>query len=97
MPGPSQSGPTEVEALLTQLRALPGPPATRDEALRYLAGLKSAAARWAEILDEAHASAAAFTGPRAEAALRLAFRRAEESYVELEVALQDCRAEPYPG
>lgn len=28
--------------------------------------------------------------PRAEAALTLAFRRAEEAYVELEIALRDC-------
>ncbi|MBC9713805.1 hypothetical protein H9Y04_14635 [Streptomyces sp. TRM66268-LWL] len=89
-------GPSEVEALLTELRALPAPPTSQTEATRYLAGLRSAAARWAEILDEAHEATAPFTGPRAEAALHLAFRRAEESYVELEVALQDCAAELHP-
>ncbi|SDJ46682.1 hypothetical protein [Streptomyces indicus] len=88
--------PSEVEALVREVRALPGPPADRAEAVRYLAGLKRVAARWAEILDEAQEAAAPFTGPRAEAALQLAFRRAEESYVELEVALQDCGAELYP-
>ncbi len=97
MPGPSDlPASSEVDALLTELRALPAPPANRAEAVRYLAGLKSAAARWAEILDDAREAAAPFNGPRAEAALQLAFRRAEESYVELEVALQDCGAEPYP-
>ncbi len=87
---------SEVEALLNALRSLPAPPTDQAGATRYLAGLKSAAAHWAEILDEAHEAAAPFTGPRAEAALRLAFRRAEESYVELEVALQDSSTELYP-
>jgi hypothetical protein len=35
-------------------------------------------------------SAQSIAGPRTAAALEIAFRRAEESYVELEFALNDC-------
>lgn len=58
-----------------------------------LATLKSAAGRWADVLYEIQESAQGLVGPRAEAALEVAFRRAEESYVELEIALSDCAAQ----
>ncbi|MFG2297886.1 hypothetical protein [Streptomyces sp. NPDC048603] len=82
---------SEIQALLDELAALPRTgPAGPAEAEALVARLRSAAARWAEVLYEADGAARLHLPPRAEAALRLAFRRAEESYVELEIALRDC-------
>ncbi|MEU3917647.1 hypothetical protein ACFYW6_05665 [Streptomyces sp. NPDC002659] len=82
---------SDIEALLEELRSLP---ATRvagaDDLEALLATVKSAAGRWADVLYEIQESAQGLVGPRAEAALEVAFRRAEESYVELEIALSDC-------
>lgn len=82
---------SDIEALLEELRSLPG---TRVSSARELEPLlttvKSAAGRWADVLYEIQESAQGLAGPRAEAALEVAFRRAEESYVELEIALSDC-------
>ncbi|MFI5806234.1 hypothetical protein [Streptomyces sp. NPDC051561] len=81
---------SEVEALLAELRALPTirptAPGDLDDLLHRL---KSAAARWADVLYEVQESAQPYASPRAAAALEVAFRRAEESYVELEIALND--------
>ncbi|MGW0551120.1 hypothetical protein [Streptomyces altiplanensis] len=82
---------SELDALLEELRGLPPtrPSDARDlEAL--LTGVKSAAGRWADVLYEVQESARSVAGPRTAAALEVAFRRAEESYVELEFALRDC-------
>ncbi|MGW7055687.1 hypothetical protein [Streptomyces sp. NPDC054887] len=84
---------SELDALLEELRGLPPtrPSDARDlEAL--LTGVKSAAGRWADVLDEVREAARDLAGPRTAAALEIAFRRAEESYVELEFALDDCGA-----
>ncbi|NUK65442.1 hypothetical protein HRW11_15370 [Streptomyces lunaelactis] len=82
---------SDMEALLEERRSLP---ATRVSSARDLEALlttvKSAAGRWADVLYEIQESAQGLAGPRAEAALEVAFRRAEESYVELEIALSDC-------
>ncbi|MET7717682.1 hypothetical protein [Streptomyces sp. NPDC005407] len=82
---------SDIEALLEELRSLP---ATRVSSASDLEALlttvKSAAGRWADVLYEIQESAQGLAGPRAEAALEVAFRRAEESYVELEIALSDC-------
>ncbi|MFK4226719.1 hypothetical protein [Streptomyces sp. NPDC019890] len=82
---------SDIEALLAELRSLP---TTRVSSARdleaLLATVKSAAGRWADVLYEIQESAQGLVGPRAEAALEVAFRRAEESYVELEIALSDC-------
>ncbi len=81
----------EIQALLDAVAGLPGTrPAGPAEAAVLLARLRSAAARWADVLYEANEGACRQLPPRAEAALRLAFRRAEDSYVELEIALRDC-------
>lgn len=83
----------EIDALrreLRAMRALPAPdPARPEELAALLAGARSAAGRWADVLDELCGTARGLVGPRAAAALELAFRRAEESYVELEIALGD--------
>uniref|UniRef100_A0AAU2JLD0 Uncharacterized protein n=1 Tax=Streptomyces sp. NBC_00049 TaxID=2903617 RepID=A0AAU2JLD0_9ACTN len=82
---------SEIQALIDALTGLPRTrPAGRAEAEALLARLRSAAARWADVLDEAREGVREQVPPRAEAALTLAFRRAEESYVELEIALRDC-------
>ncbi|MFD4243752.1 hypothetical protein ACFWP3_19455 [Streptomyces sp. NPDC058525] len=82
---------SEIQALLDTLTALPRTaPAGPAEAEALLARLRSAAARWADLLYEAGEGVRGQVPPRAEAALTLAFRRAEESYVELEIALRDC-------
>ena len=82
---------SDIDALLAELRSLPP---TRVSSARdleaLLATVKSAAGRWADVLYEIQESAQGLVGPRAEAALEVAFRRAEESYVELEIALSDC-------
>jgi hypothetical protein len=82
---------TEVEALLVELRELREPPGVRprdpQELDALLARVKSAAARWADVLYEVQESARTLATPRTAAALETAFRRAEESYVELEIAL----------
>ncbi|MEU9376838.1 hypothetical protein AB0D94_24120 [Streptomyces sp. NPDC048255] len=82
---------SEIQALLDALTGLPRTrPAGPAETEVLLAGLRSAAARWADVLYEAGEGVRCQVPPRAEAALILAFRRAEESYVELEIALRDC-------
>ncbi|MFD7261549.1 hypothetical protein [Streptomyces sp. NPDC059874] len=82
---------SEIQALLDALTAMSRTrPAGPAEAETLLAGLRSAAARWADLLYEAREGVREQVPPRAEAALTLAFRRAEESYVELEIALRDC-------
>lgn len=82
---------SEIQALLDALTGLPrSVPAGPAEAEALLARLRSAAARWADVLYEAGEGVHGQVPPRAEAALTLAFRRAEESYVELEIALRDC-------
>ncbi|UQX00219.1 hypothetical protein [Streptomyces sp. RerS4] len=82
---------SEIQALLDALTGLPRTrPAGPAEAEQLLARLRSAAARWADVLYEAQQGTCPQLPPRSEAALRLAFRRAEESYVELEIALRDC-------
>ncbi|MER5813539.1 hypothetical protein ABT143_36100 [Streptomyces sp. NPDC002033] len=82
---------SEIQALLDALSGLPRTRAAGPaEAEVLLARLRSAAARWAEVLYEAQEGTRGQLPPRVEAALTLAFRRAEESYVELEIALRDC-------
>ncbi|MFD7446106.1 hypothetical protein [Streptomyces sp. NPDC059909] len=82
---------SDIEALLCELRGLQAmPPGNPDDVEALLARARSAAGRWADVLDEIRESAQGLVGPRAEAALEVAFRRAEESYVELEIALADC-------
>ncbi|MFI1829407.1 hypothetical protein ACH41E_23615 [Streptomyces sp. NPDC020412] len=81
---------SDIEALLKELRGLPDAPAvSAQEVHALLTAVKSAAGRWADVLYGVQESARGFVGPRAEAALEVAFRRAEESYVELEIALRD--------
>ncbi|MEU4950383.1 hypothetical protein ACFYN3_22310 [Streptomyces lavendulae] len=89
---------SEIQALLDALTGLPRTRASGPaEAEALLARLRSAAARWAEVLYEAQEGTRGQLPPRVEAALTLAFRRAEESYVELEIALRDCERHHDPA
>ncbi|MEV8534095.1 hypothetical protein [Streptomyces sp. NPDC051211] len=82
---------SDIQALVDELTGLPRTrPAGPEEAAALLARLRSAAARWADVLYEAGQGSQQHLPPRAEAAVMLAFRRAEQSYVELEIALRDC-------
>ncbi|MER5729253.1 hypothetical protein ABT084_13110 [Streptomyces sp. NPDC002138] len=82
---------SDIQALLDALRGLPpARPSGLAEAEDLLARLRSAAARWADVLSEAEEACRQHLPPGAEAALTLAYRRAEESYVELEIARRDC-------
>ncbi|MFE5300724.1 hypothetical protein [Streptomyces sp. NPDC056632] len=84
---------SEAEELVRELGKLPSaPPGDTHELAELLVTLKGAAGRWAEFLYDVRASAHALAGPRALAALELAFRKAEESYVELEIAHGDVKA-----
>ncbi|MCX4820842.1 hypothetical protein OG883_13175 [Streptomyces sp. NBC_01142] len=86
---------SDIEALLEELRSLPATrPSSAHDIEALIATAKSAAGRWADVLYEIRESAQGLVGPRAEAALGVAFRRAEESYVELEIALSDCARRP---
>ncbi|MFJ3901317.1 hypothetical protein [Streptomyces sp. NPDC090025] len=83
---------SDVDELVERLRALPPHvPGDARELTAVLAELKAAAGRWADVLYELRATARAHAGPRAAAALEIAFRKAEESYVELEIAHGDLR------
>lgn len=83
---------SETEELVQELGKLPSvPPSDTHELAELLVTLKGAAGRWAEFLYDVRASAHALAGPRALAALELAFRKAEESYVELEIAHGDVK------
>ncbi|SDN53684.1 hypothetical protein [Streptomyces wuyuanensis] len=82
---------SDIEALLTELSGLRAArPTGPDGVEALLARARSAAGRWADVLYDVRRSAQGQVGPRADAALEVAFRRAEESYVELEIALADC-------
>ncbi|MEU2062810.1 hypothetical protein [Streptomyces sp. NPDC013455] len=89
---------SDIEELVERLRGLPPhPPGDARELAELLAAVTSAAGRWAEVLYDLRNSARTLAGPRAFAALELAFRKAEESYVELELAHGDLRARTRGG
>ncbi|GLF92784.1 hypothetical protein [Streptomyces yaizuensis] len=88
---------SDIEALLEELRSLPATRAAGAQDIEaLLERVKSAAGRWADVLYDIQESAQGLVGPRAGAALEVAFRRAEESYVELEIALSDYVGRPGP-
>jgi hypothetical protein len=81
----------EIDELLAELRRIPSsPPGTESEFAELLVRVKGVAGRWADVLDQVRESAGGLAGARAAAALEIAFRKAEESYVELEIAHRDC-------
>jgi hypothetical protein len=82
---------SEIEELLVELRGIPGArPVSAGEFGELLVRVKRAAGRWADVLDEVRESARTFAGSGTAAAVEVAFRKAEESYVELEIAHRDC-------
>ncbi|MGW0995604.1 hypothetical protein [Streptomyces sp. NPDC002520] len=83
---------SEIEELLEELGKLPSSaPKTVRELAEILVRIKSAAGHWADVLYEVRQWSSHHAGPRASAALEIAFRKAEESYVELEIAHRDVR------
>ncbi|MER6997897.1 hypothetical protein [Streptomyces sp. NPDC000410] len=86
---------SDIEALLKELSGLqPIRPSSPGDVTQLLVRAKSAAGRWADVLYEIQESTQGLVGARTEAALEAAFRRAEQSYVELEIALADCGRKP---
>jgi hypothetical protein len=81
---------SEVDGLLAEVSRLPtAAPTNPRELADHLVRLKSVAARWADVLLEVSEVTRDLGGPRTAAALEIAFRRAEQSYVELEIAHSD--------
>jgi hypothetical protein len=78
---------SEIDELVAEVGRLPGAlPTSTGELTEHLGRLRSVAARWADVLLEVSQAGRALGGPRTVAALEVAFRRAEESFVELEIA-----------
>jgi hypothetical protein len=83
---------SDIDALLDELRQLPaGSPRNAHELAELLNRVKSVAGRWADVLYDVHESARSVAEFKAAVALEIAFRRAEQSYVELEIALSDLK------
>ncbi|MFJ9850369.1 hypothetical protein [Streptomyces sp. NPDC101150] len=83
---------SEIDELLDELRGLSSAtPRDAQELAELLLRIKSAAGHWADVLYDVRRSAQRLAGPRAAAALEIAFRKAEESYIELEIAHGDVR------
>ncbi|MEE1823944.1 hypothetical protein PUR61_17355 [Streptomyces sp. BE20] len=83
---------SDMEALLEELHGLDRIRSSHpDDVTALLTRAKAAAGRWADVLEEIQESAHGLLGPHAEAALEVAFRHAEDSYVELEIALAATR------
>ncbi|GGO89077.1 hypothetical protein [Wenjunlia tyrosinilytica] len=81
---------SDINALLEELRRIPADsPRDSQELAVLLNRIKSIAGRWADVLYEVRESAYRVTEPGAAVALEMAFRRAEQSYVELEIAHSD--------
>ncbi|MFC8278372.1 hypothetical protein ACFUJR_38870 [Streptomyces sp. NPDC057271] len=77
----------EIDDLVHELSDVPRErPSSERELSELLGRIKTVAGLWADVLDDLLQSAEALAGPGARAALEIAFRRAEESYVELEIA-----------
>ena len=80
-------GLSEHDALLAEVHRLPSSaPTSADELTDHLVRLKSVAGRWADLLLEVSELSRELSGSGTASALELAFRRAEQSYVELEIA-----------
>ncbi|MEZ0095379.1 hypothetical protein ABH925_006578 [Streptacidiphilus sp. EB129] len=80
-------GVSEHEALLAEVHRLPSAaPTSPDELADHLVRLKSVAGRWADLLLEVCEHSRGLSDSGTASALEIAFRRAEQSYVELEIA-----------
>ncbi|WP_035839370.1 hypothetical protein [Kitasatospora azatica] len=78
---------SEIDELLAEVNRLPvETPTSSREFADQLGRLRSVAARWADVLLEMSEVSRTLGGPRTAAAVEIAFRRAEQSFVELEIA-----------
>lgn len=76
-----------VDELVGELLGIPTlDPRDPAELTALLARLRSAAARWSDVLGDVCEATRTLAEPGSAAALEIAFRRAEQSYVELEIA-----------
>ncbi|MFJ4191883.1 hypothetical protein [Kitasatospora sp. NPDC089509] len=78
---------SEVDELLMAVHRLSGgAPTTPGELADHLARLKGVAAQWSEVLLEVSEICRTLGGAHTATAAEIAYRRAEESFVELEIA-----------
>ncbi|KAA2261504.1 hypothetical protein F0L68_17165 [Solihabitans fulvus] len=75
----------------------PAPPATIVELVAALEDMVERTSRWSETLARFREPTRRLAGPGAAVSLDVACRRAEQSLVELEIALGDARAAGVPG
>lgn len=67
-------------------------PGSTGEFVAVLENLTGLAGRWSEVLDGLRGCARRFGGPAAGISFDVACRRAEQAFLELEIALRDARA-----
>jgi len=84
---------SDLEALGDQLaRIAANPPATTCELVAALQGLTKLSNQWSEVLESLQDPTRRLVGPAAASSVIVAARRAEESFVELEITLGDALA-----
>lgn len=67
-------------------------PGSTGEFVTVLTNLTGLAGRWSEVLDGLRGSARRYGGSAAGVSFEVACRRAEQTFLELEIALRDARA-----
>ncbi|QMU77947.1 hypothetical protein GXW83_21865 [Streptacidiphilus sp. PB12-B1b] len=78
---------SELDELLLEVSRLSDvAPSTPSELVAHLARLKKVAARWADLLLSVAEVSSSLGEARTAAAVEIAFQRAEQSFVELEIA-----------
>ncbi|MEY9944426.1 hypothetical protein [Kitasatospora sp. GAS1066B] len=78
---------SHIDELLVEVHRLPaGTPTNPRELAEHLGRLKTVAAWWADVLLEVSEASRGLASAPAAAAMEIAFRRAEESFVELQIA-----------
>ncbi|GAB2849864.1 hypothetical protein [Lentzea nigeriaca] len=73
------------------------PPENTDDLVDTLSGLAKLSNQWSEAIQALRAPTRRLVGPAAAASVSVAARRAEESFIELEITLGDAlAAQPRP-
>jgi hypothetical protein len=84
---------SDLEALGDRLaRIAANPPTTTGELVAALQGLTKLSNQWSEVLESLQDPTRRLVGPAAASSVIVAARRAEESFVELEITLGDALA-----
>src|SRR4051812_13137641 len=76
------------------VRIAANPPCTTGELVAALEGLTKLSNQWSEVLESLQDPTRRLVGPAAASSVIVAARRAEESFVELEITLGDALAPP---